>query len=567
MTRPSLSRRAFLASAVSASLAGCNGVRYRDRYSPGTRVSLTVSAPPADDDQAATMIARELADRLSALGVDASFEPKGQSQLYLDALINNDFDVFVGRHPGLDHPDALYSLLHSSFASEPGWQNPFGVTSVAIDDSLEAIRAADDPAAELDAFLDAYTERVPFAVVAEPEFLTARRRELSVEADALTARPIDVLQQLADVALDRPLRAGIFSAEVTENRNPIAGEFRWNDQLLGLLYDSLARPARDSSSYLPWAAEDWYFDDELVVELRPDQQFHDGSPLTADDVAFTVDFLSDTALGDAASPVPATRFRGRTTLVSSVRATDSTTVRFDLEPDVGPRTAERVLTLPILPAAEWRDRTNLVKDRVTQALVWENPNPVGSGPFAFDGATEDESVRLRPFAEHFLADVDDDPVTRYAGALDSEGLVARYAPSGEDAIAALRDGRLDTSLHSFPLNAFGGITDDVVTSSGGSNGLYVVGYNLRRAPLSDFRFRQVLARLHDREHTVASVFGDVANATDLPVIEKWGVDETTTDEHSVGPFPGWNGELDVERGRELFESIGLTYDDEENLYR
>lgn len=569
MTSSTTSRRAFLASAVSVSLAGCNGVDYRDRYSPGTRVSLTVSAPPADDDQAATTIGRELADRLSALGVDATFSPKDQSQLYLDALINDDFDVFVGRHPGLDHPDALYSLLHSSFASEPGWQNPFGVTSVAIDESLEAMRAADDPVSELGDVLDAYTERVPFTVVAVPEFLTASRRDLPVDEDALTARPIDVLAQLADADLDRPLRAGIFSAEVTANRNPIAGEFRWTDQLLGLLYDPLARPAPDSSSYLPWAAADWYFEDELVVELRPDQRFHDGTPLTADDVAFTVEFLSDTTLGDGESPVPATRFRGRTTLVSSVRATDSATVRFELEPDVGPRTAERVLTLPILPAAEWRDRTDLVKDRVTRALVWENPKPVGSGPLSFEGATEDESVTLRPFDDHFLAGADDEAVARYAPALDGGGLTAKYAPSGEDAVVALTDGRLDTSLHSFPLQAFGRVegTEGVVPSSGRSNGLYVVGYNTRRAPLSDFRFRQVLARLHDRDHTAASVFDGVATATDLPVLEEWGVGGETTGEYSVGSFPGENGELDAERGRALLEDIGFTYDDEGNLYR
>ncbi|MFB6269743.1 MAG: ABC transporter substrate-binding protein [Halobacterium sp.] len=571
MTPTPHSRRAFLAStaAASAALAGCNGLQYRDRYSPGERVSLTVSAPPADDDGAATRLARTLTDRLSAVGVDATFQPKGQSQLYLDALINNDFDVFVARHPGFAHPDTLYSLLHSSFASEPGWQNPFGVTSVALDESLEAMRAAGDPVSELPQFLDAYVARVPFSVVAAPDFLTVRRDGLSVREDAVTEQPLDVLELLADAGGDRPLRAAIFSVEATENRNPIAGEFRWNRQLLGLLYDPLARPGRDGS-LLPWAAREWAFEgDELVVKLRPGQTFHDGTDLTAADVAFTARFLSDTSMGGASSRVPATRYRGRTSLVTGATATDDETVHFDVASGVSPATAERVLTLPILPAAEWRERTGLVDDRVTQALVWENRQPVGSGPLRFDGATPEESVSLRPFDDHFLADVDDGPASRYAPALDGGGLTALYAPSGQAALAALSEGRLDTSLHLFPLYAFDDAqrTDGVVPASASSDALCIVGYNVRRPPLSEYPFRRVLARLHDRDHAVASVFKGFAAPAELPVAGHWDGVDGLTDDYTVGAFPGSDGELDVERARQLFEDAGYTYDEDGNLFR
>lgn len=569
MTTQSYSRRAFLAAAVSTSVAGCNGVQYRDRYTPGERVSLTVSAPPADDDQAATTIARTLTDRLSAVGIDAVFEPKNQSQLYLDALINHDFDVFVGRYPNLSHPDVLYPLLHSSFAPEPGWQNPFGVSSVAIDESLAALRESSDPEPALREFLQVYVERVPFAVVTAPEFLTARREALDIPAGTTTERPLDVLEQLATVDLDRPLRVGIFSAELTENRNPIAGEFRWHNQLLGLVYDSLVRPSRNGTTFLPWAARDWTFEDgDLVAELRPGLTFHDGSDLTAEDVAFTNRFLSDTSLGEAESPIPATRFRGRTTLVDDVMAIDDRTVRFEIAESIDASSAVRVLTLPILPASEWSDRTSIVEDRVTDALVWENRQPVGSGPIAFESATLEESVRFRPFEDHFLADATDEPHARYAQVLDGEGLVARYAPSGEDAILAMGEERLDTSLHLFPLQAIGAAADadGVVSASRASDELCIVGYNVRRTPLSDFRFRQVLARLHDRERTAAGVFQGYARPTDLPVVEDWTDDEWNT-EFTVGSFPGSDDELDIETARELFEEAGYTYDEDGNMFR
>lgn len=570
MTPTVHSRRSFLAAATASAtaLAGCTGTRYRDRYSPGERVSLTVSAPPADDDRAATTVGRRLTDRLAAVGVAASFEPKRQSQLHLDALINHDFDVFVGRHPYLRDPDALYPLLHSEFASESGWQNPFGVASLELDDALDAMRAGDS-AEELDGVLAAYAERVPFTVVAAPEFLTARRAALSVDAVETTERPLALLALLADADLDRPLRAGIFSAEVTENRNPVAGEFRWNRQLLGLLYDPLARPVLDGDRLLPWAAESWEFDgDDLVVNLRPDQRFHDGSPLTAADVAFTVEFLSDTSLGEASSPVPATRFRGRTSLVESASAVGRTTVRFSLDPGVSETTAERVLSLPVFPASEWRERTETVDDRVTRALVWENPQPVGSGPLAFERATEKQSVKLTSFADHFLADADGD-VARYAPALDVEGVLARYSPSGADAVAALADGRLDTTLHQFPSHAFDAVADAaaVESATAPSTELCIVGYNTRRAPLSDFHFRQVLARLHDREHAASSAFAGYATGTDVPVVDDWDVEDLDADPDPAGAFPGSAGDLDVERARDLFREAGYTYDDDGNLYR
>ncbi|WP_231737017.1 hypothetical protein [Halobacterium sp. CBA1126] len=86
--------------------------------------------------------------------------------------------MFVGRHPHLSHPDTLYPLLHSTFAPESGWQNPFGIASPKLDETLAAMRT-DGPADALGDVLEAYAERVPFTVVAVPEFLTARRTDLA----------------------------------------------------------------------------------------------------------------------------------------------------------------------------------------------------------------------------------------------------------------------------------------------------------------------------------------------------------------------------------------------------
>ena len=135
------------------------------------------------------------------------------------------------------------------------------------------------------------------------------------------------------------------------------------------IYESLVRPAADSKEVAPELATSWYVADDFrtyIFELDPRAMWHDGTPLTAEDVAFTFSRVLDPAGGAA--------IRGEFLEVSDVEAIDNETVKFELDaarPDF-------LLTLSrvsILPAHVFGQEP-LATHPAARA-------PVGSGPFRF----------------------------------------------------------------------------------------------------------------------------------------------------------------------------------------
>ncbi|WP_281259299.1 ABC transporter substrate-binding protein [Salinigranum rubrum] len=178
------------------------------------------------------------------------------------------------------------------------------------------------------------------------------------------------------------------------NLNPLSVEFRRTGALTGLLYDPLGYVFENRLT--PWLAETWEFSETnpptARVTLRDGVSWHDGEPLTADDVAFTYRLLADTTLnsrGDEESaPFPSPRYRGRSSLVADGEVIDDTTVEVQFD-DVTPSVARRAFTIPILPKHIWQDRTDPASlaginvGSVTDVLVTNNIPPVGSGPLKF----------------------------------------------------------------------------------------------------------------------------------------------------------------------------------------
>jgi len=147
-------------------------------------------------------------------------------------------------------------------------------------------------------------------------------------------------------------------------------------QVVDQLYDFLADlPASLSTigdvGFRPRLAERWTWSpDSSSVEftLVRNARFHDGRPITAQDVKFSYELYKDPQVGSIhASSLPA---------VDSIVVTDSSTVRFHFA-DRGPeRFFHLVYNLAVLPghAFEGMDRTRLAESPLATA-------PIGSGPF------------------------------------------------------------------------------------------------------------------------------------------------------------------------------------------
>ncbi|WP_336364127.1 ABC transporter substrate-binding protein [Halalkalicoccus salilacus] len=584
-----IDRRAFLAGVVgtAAGSAGCLGQLQAsvDRDTP-EQVSLSIMTVPADEDRAPVQIARHLAENLARGGIDATVQPVTTEQLLRDVLINHDFELYVGQYPGFFDPDYLYGLVHSRFAEEQGWQNPFGYANVSeVDGLLERQRQANDRETVLEELQAVLLEEAPFSVIVYPEEPRAiredrysgwRHRSLEQPLGYLSLDAHEAARREGDREADT-LYMGITDRRITRNRNPFAVEFRHRGIIMGLMYDSLGRHL--NGSIVPWLARDWEWNDgprtTIRLRLREGLQWHDGEALTATDVAFTYRFLLDTTMSDENPVIPTPRFRSRSSLVESVEVIGDREVEFSLV-DCREEVGLRALTVPLVPAHVWRERTDVTSitgvegSNVTEALVWDNPEPVGSGPLQYADAIVDERLELTRFDDHFLRDElpDDTALEEFAGGPPYEWIRFLYSPSQANLVELLQAGRLDASAASLTATEVPRAerASNVSVRVERTNAHYHVGFNNRNAPLSNPRFRAAVARLVDREYLRTEIFEGFAT----PSLSPLGLRTTAGDEwqsnHSNG-FAGRSGTgtVDETTAHELFREAGYMYNENDEL--
>ncbi|NPA92927.1 MAG: peptide ABC transporter substrate-binding protein [Chloroflexi bacterium] len=173
----------------------------------------------------------------------------------------------------------------------------------------------------------------------------------------------------------------------------------------------------------PGLAESWGISQDGTtynVALRTDALWHDGQPVTADDVLFTVELLRSDAL-----PIPPD-IRALWKAVT-VKKFDDHTLQFHLPEPFAPFLD--YLSFGILPKHIWED---VPAEQMVNAP--QNLEPVGCGPYRFDRlVVEDgqiQGVALKAFDDYF----DGRPYI--------DRVVFRYYPTAEAALQAYRDGEV-----------------------------------------------------------------------------------------------------------------------------
>ena len=577
-----VSRRSFLtAGAVGAAGAtsGCiDMVRSAAGPDGDSQLSLTITTVPADSDRACVRVVEHLESNLLAAGVDVSIDVRSPEEFLERVLLDHEFDVYVGTHPLESDPEFLYEALHSTFTHERGRQNPFGFTSIPFDSLLERQRrvGGDERAALVGEILSAVTQEKPFEPICVPDeyrvaapgrFEGWERGHLDGRDGYLEVEPAEGVSEL---------RALVTDSRSTRAANPLAATLREEDRAVQLVYDSLA--IERDGEFEPWLASGWEWTDgegdgtELrtaTVDLREDCLFHDGEPVTAGDVAFTYRFLADTLLGRRRVPVPAPRYRGRVSAVESVEAVDEH--RLEITASTARSVAERALFVPILPEHRWRA---LVEERVgppdatapvdgwTPADI-DNVPPVGSGPYRYDDHAERDHLTLTRYDDHFSLRPDVD-----RPAPSAETLRFEVDPGSVTSARRVSDGSADvTASHLAP-----GVVDDVADDpalerfESPPRRFYHLGFNVRSRPCSNTHFRRAVTSLLDKAWIAETVFEGHAKPAVTPLADEWVPEELAWDgADPATPFPGTDGELDVEAARALFEAADYRYDDEGRL--
>lgn len=564
----SLSRRSLLAGAtggVTAGLAGC-----LDRFlgtsarSEPDQISFTIKTLPADEDTKAIQIARQCADNFEAVGIDVTLDVIAERALLTDVLYNHDFDVFVTPFPGIENPDELRPLLHSEFTEESGWQNPFGFASPRIDDLLETL--LEEPDANRSWILEEIQRELidqqPFSVIAYPDLTFAVASWIDEEWEL---QSLSSFESLLRISTDQPprdlARIGVLTKHITENRNPLAAEYRGRDNVLELVYDPLIKVHNDE--LIPWLATDWTISDQqITIQLRSGVEWHDGEPLTPSDVAFTYEFLQDTSKGEADVPIPAPRFRDRSSRIDSVSVSDDDAVELTFRSGTQ-STAPRLLTVPVLPEHIWESRSEIVQDGLTAAITAPNDEPIGTGPLQFADGQRDEFVQLERVDGHFIESAAG--IEPFSGELPFERLEFTVEPNFGWIIERITNGEMAATATPIESDTIETVetTDGVRLLTEQTNSFYMIGYNTRHHPLGVHTFRNALSRFIDREQTVETVFEGRAEIAETPVLRSGTVPDEVqwTGASALGAFPGTDGEIDGEQARGLLREIGFRYND------
>jgi len=210
-----------------------------------------------------------------------------------------------------------------------------------------------------------------------------------------------------------------------DSLNPGNGLLSESYTLYELVYDTPIALAADGS-FQPELATEWSVADDgetWTMTIRDDVTFHDGTPLTADDIVFTLELYRDT---DAFPYLPS-----YSDVFDSITAPDATHVVIHTDGEIGNFESRMVFDY-ILPKHIW--------ETIDDPVAFDNAEMIGSGPFKLVENQQDEFTRL-------AANKD------YWGPVPNVDEVIFQTISNSDArVAALQNGDVDM-ITEFPATA------------------------------------------------------------------------------------------------------------------
>jgi len=249
------------------------------------------------------------------------------------------------------------------------------------------------------------------------------------------------------------------------------------------IYDSLV--AYDTNlDPIPWLAESWDISTDgknFTFHIREGVEWHDGESLTADDVAFTFNYMK-------AGPEDIEEWAFLQKIVSC-QATDDYTVEvaFDDPQGFG---LSKLGDLEIIPKHIW---DGIAHDDAR----WDDPNNatahIGSGPFIFEERVPDEYISLETNENWWGKEPNVDGIR-------IEVIVGQSAR-----ILAMRQGEADTERYELwgtDVNTVIEAPELKVVTGIVSQWDYVLGFNLTIPGLDDVSVRKAICYALDREQIV-----------------------------------------------------------------
>jgi peptide/nickel transport system substrate-binding protein len=244
------------------------------------------------------------------------------------------------------------------------------------------------------------------------------------------------------------------------------------------VFEALMRFDAETNGYTPWllAGEpERTAANTFSAQIRRGAKFHDGAPVTAEDVAWTFEYYKD--------PETASFFSTFLQTIETIegQGSDLTITVTEELPNF-----HFALSIPmIMPRAAFESAG-------AEAF---SASPVGSGPFRFESQTPGQSVRLRRF-------------DGYSGPeeADLDRIEMKYFVEDASRIAQLTGGQLDV-IDGVPYRDLEAVTRGDIESGVQDGGRYtLIETNQFKGPFKDERVRQAFLYGLDREALIEAVF-------------------------------------------------------------
>ena len=299
-----------------------------------------------------------------------------------------------------------------------------------------------------------------------------------------------------------------------------------------LNYDPIVQMDTQGNPIPEGAAEDWEIVDDTTIDvtLRDGMTWHDGEPVTPEDVKFTWDYVTEHGVPYIASdiePYESSELRG------------DRSIRFNLSHPFAGFIPVSFYRVPILPQHVWDGITE--EEELEHPGQWQSPDMTGSGPFQMVNYEPGNRVVFEKHQDHYAADE-----------YDFDSIVYRIFGTNTSAVGALINGDVtfvqNVGYSDWTRAQEAESTTAVNNPSIRVNGIFI---NNNRAPFNDVRVRQAVAWAIDRQAIIDTVhqgFGEPATSPVAPANERYY-------NADVEGYP-----IDVQRGRALLQEAGFRYD-------
>ncbi len=452
-----------------------------------------------------------VADNWKKLGFGVKVTPMEWSRIVQTCLTEHQFDAFTlnwaGQAERIDPDFFAYMVLHSSQVGK-GQQNHNGYQSKEYDQYAEAQRTTMDPEERKKAVFkcqEIFAKDQPHTPIATRNQLMPYNDRDWEGWSPMMGEGLNSLWNFVNVkpkTARKTLKWG-YPSDVT-TLNPMAALANHDFQTMRLIYDRLMQI---DSKGLPqkWAAEDIKTIDNTHIEvtIRSGMMFHDGKPVTSEDIKFSFEYPAKVKSG---------YFMGVVEPIQEIAVVNDRTVRFTLKRPYAPFFANCLGRVLIIPKHIWEGIPE--KAGLTKAQDYPNEKPIGSGMFKMDYWRRNEEMKLARNDNHFAKP-------------NIDGIIKIPYANTQGMVAGVQTGEADFGgwwIQPLQMRELQQSAPHVKVAEVRDHGYYHINYNLRRKPFDDLAVRKALAYAIPKQLIIDRLLeghGEVNHSFIAPANESW----------------------------------------------